>query len=49
MAGYDGIEVIRQIRAIYDTYNIDSCIVGASIKYEDFEKAFSKIPPDKNH
>ncbi len=84
MAGYNGIEVIRQIRAIYDAYSIDSCVVAASIKnvrqvvdcilagahaiavtwpifehmlnhpltqkgYEDFEKSFLKIPPDKKH
>jgi transaldolase len=32
MAGYDGIEVIRQIRKIYEAYDIQSCIIAASIK-----------------
>jgi transaldolase len=31
-AGYDGIEVIRQIRRIYDEYDIPSIIIAASIK-----------------
>ena len=32
MAGFDGIEMIRQIRNMYDSYGIDTCIVAASIK-----------------
>ncbi len=32
MADYDGIELIRKIRKMYDSYNIDTCIVAASIK-----------------
>jgi transaldolase len=32
MAGYDGIELIRKIRNMYDSYGIDTCIVAASIK-----------------
>jgi transaldolase len=32
MAGQDGIEVIGQIRRIYDRYGIESCIIAASIK-----------------
>jgi transaldolase len=32
MSGFDGIEVIRRIRTIYDSYGIDTCIVAASIK-----------------
>jgi len=31
-AGYNGIEVIRQIRCIFDSYEISSCIIAASIK-----------------
>jgi len=31
-AGYDGIEVIRKIRCIFDAYEISSCIIAASIK-----------------
>jgi transaldolase len=32
MAGYNGIGVIRQIRKMYDAFNIDTCIIAASIK-----------------
>jgi transaldolase len=32
MADYDGIELIRKIRKMYDSYGIDTCIVAASIK-----------------
>jgi transaldolase len=32
MAGYDGIELIRQIRTIYDAYGFETCIVAASLK-----------------
>ena len=32
MADHDGIELIRKIRQMYDLYNIDTCIVAASIK-----------------
>lgn len=32
MAGYDGIQVIGQIRHIYDSYGLDTCIVAASVK-----------------
>jgi transaldolase len=32
MAGYDGIELIEQIRAIYDAYDFKTCIVAASLK-----------------
>jgi transaldolase len=32
MAGHDGIEMIRQIRSIYDAYGLNTCIVAASLK-----------------
>jgi transaldolase len=30
--GYDGIQVIAEIREIYDAYDIDTCVIAASIK-----------------
>lgn len=32
MSGYNGVEVIRKIRAIYDAFGIETCIIAASIK-----------------
>ena len=32
MSGFNGIDVIRRIRTIYDAYGIGTCIVAASIK-----------------
>jgi transaldolase len=32
MAGYNGVEVIGKIRAIYEAFGIETCIIAASIK-----------------